>query len=280
MSGGGVTIEVNDTRTAQPDTAETRQRLVRRRIERQKLPNQLRLPLGVFGRSLPEGVSIRPLVVQIKNPNLTYEPIGKYSGPEFFIAQGKESYRMFTILKLTVPMEGGLHLFETNDDNVIGMQECLSYEGSIFCVYDTVVECTLEDFCAAPVFLDEPCLATIFQDLLNALIFVATELQTNYGRIDKDYVVIERGTGRVRLLLATKIPTNDTDSIALGNLLVQVINRESGIQVGQMEWPRSKLRSGSRELQDFIQSTETKSCAQLLQVMSKHSANYMAPAKH
>jgi hypothetical protein len=181
---------------------------------------------------------------------------------------------MVTMLKLMGPIEHDLYLFETNHENILSMQECIYHDGSIFCVYNFTLERTLGDICSSPVSLEEPCLAAIFQEVLNALLFTEAELKIRCGCLDMDHVVLDKKagkteTGKVKLILANKASTASTNAQALGYLMRQVMERESGVQQVQTVTLR-RPELWSSDAQEFLGSTQTKSCSQLIEVRPKY----------
>jgi len=172
------------------------------------------------------------------------------------------------------PIEHNLCLFKTNHDNILSMQECIRHDGSIFCVYNFTLERTLGDICSSPVPFGEPCLAAIFQEVLNGLLFIEAELKTCYGCLDMDHVVLDKKAGKaekgkVKLILASKTSTASTNAQALGYLMRQVMERETGVQQAQTVTLR-RPELWSSDAQEFLCSTRTKSCSQLMEVKPKY----------
>lgn len=104
------------------------------------------------------------------------------------------------------------------------MRECISYNGSIFYVYNITLELTLGDIYASLVFLKEPYLAIIFYKILNSLLFVKVELRICYSYLNIDYIVIDKKIKKdkirkVKLILASKTSTTSINTQVLGYLI-------------------------------------------------------------
>lgn len=263
------------------DTPKIRQRIqkplertsFKHRVEHQVLPKQLHLTLAT-GRPLQSkltdiapGSSARRLTIRSKDPNSEYQALRNYEDdPNIYIAYRRSSTAMVTVLKLVAPKESNLHLFQTNHDNVLGMQECYRHEGNIFCVYDITLEHTLHDVCVSSASLEEPALAAVFRDVLKALHFIQTELMTSYSYIEMDRVIHDPKMGNFKLILASMAEMAPLDAQAVGYLMRQVMERESGVQPQARSVQLSQPASWSEEARKFLLSTQTESCSQLLQV--------------
>jgi len=239
------------------------------KVTHQVLPKQLHLALAAE-RPLTDtalGPSARRLTITSKDPNSEYQAHRKYEcDPNICIAYRRSSRAMVTVLKLVVPNESKLLLFQTNHDNVLGIQECFRHEGNIFCVYDITLEYTLQDVSVSSASLEESALAAVFRDVIEGLRFIQIELKTPCGYLDMDRVAYDSKAGNFKLILASVAEIAPPTAQAVGYLMRQVMERESGLQPQARSVQLSQPASWSEEIQRFLLSTQTESCSQLLQV--------------
>jgi len=247
-----------------------------RKVEHQVLPKQLHLALAAeppIQSKQPDtlGSSARRLTIRTQDPNSQYQACHKYKDSNIYIAYRRSSTANVTVLKLVAPNESNLHLFQTNHDNVLGMQECFRYEGNIFCIYSIVLERTLRDVSVSFASLEEPALAAISLDVLKALRFIQIELEIWHHLLEMDHIVYDFKAGNFKLILASMAEMPPPDAQAVGYLMRQVMERESGIQPQARTVQLSQPGFWSQDAEEFLLLTQTASCLQLLQVTGFHS---------
>ena len=269
-----------------PDTSDVRQR-IRRPLERtafkpfqpkvgsQVLPKQLHLALATDRpdqSTLTDtalGFSARRLTIRSEDPNLKYQAHRKYKDSNIHIAYRRSSTAIVTVLKLVAAKESNLHLFQTNHDNVLGMQECFRHEGNIFCVYDFTLEHTLQDVSVSSATLDEPALAAVSRDVVQGLQFI--QKVTSNGFLEMDHVIYDSKAENFKIILSSMTEIGPPGAQAVGYLMRQVMERESGVQQQAKTVQLSQPASWSKDAEEFLLLTQTESCSQLLQVTRFYS---------
>jgi hypothetical protein len=93
-------------------------------------------------------------------------------------------------------------------------------------------------------------------------------LERPHGHLDRHHVLLSED-GRVKLNIADAMFAHNakvlTDTQALGYLIRQVMDRESGIQLSHT-LQLQRLENRSLDAQEFLYSTQEKSCSELLMV--------------